>query len=252
MRLKTPTPVLVTLAAVMIGLATPTLAYAAGFSASAERPASPQHAGWGQRLVNSQQFRRMLAAANLVNLPHNVPIVVRSCGRVNAWYNRREQRISICYEYMERLRERLQRASRSGADVDARMLDATTLITMHEIGHAYVHQLSLRVSGSEEDAADQIAALLCLWGDRSGRDAMTAFRGAAALRQSGGGGGDAHAAGPARYRAISCLIYGQRPGERGVFVREGVLPAGRAASCPGEYSRASASWARTLRPFMRR
>jgi hypothetical protein len=180
-----------------------------------------------------------------------VPIVVEECGEANAEYSLRTQTIRICYEFVE-YANRL--AGRTGADLaivdyETRALMAFT--TLHEIGHALVHQLRLPIEGNEEDRVDELAILIMTnVGDnelaRQVVNAPAAFfarHGEATVHQRD----DVHSSGGERSFDALCLLYG-RIGDPDAKRRIGEHRAQECVDWAGTIRRA---WLRWLRPYSR-
>lgn len=136
-----------------------------------------------------------------VRLPQALTLRLSACGgEPNAWYAPENRTITVCYEYVQDVRERASTAlaaegaegnagsSRGGAakqDLggatrskqvghvsrivigsgvtrDSAVFGFLAQIFLHELGHALYHLLDVPVLGREEDAADQFAAIVLL------------------------------------------------------------------------------------------
>lgn len=91
-----------------------------------------------------------------------VPIVVEECGETNAYYSTGERRIHVCYELIE------LSAQLAGSPTDELtdelnddVIYLIEFITLHEIGHALIDLMRLRIGDHEEELrADQFASLM--------------------------------------------------------------------------------------------
>jgi hypothetical protein len=130
-------------------------------------------------------------------------------------------------------------------------------ILLHEVGHAFVHQLRLPITGREEDAVDGFAAFATVrtpsFGPLAAVSAALFF---AALGQSRGELApdftDVHSTPEQRTYQFLCWVYGSDPREFRSLVGDDGLPRDRAAGCPGEWRQANYAWTTLLRPFRKR
>ena len=81
----------------------------------------------------------------------------------NAWYERNEHQVSVCYEY---LNEIMQGMPKETTPDGVTPLDAVMgqffYVFAHEMGHAMFDILSVPVFGNAEDAADHFATYIML------------------------------------------------------------------------------------------
>ena len=119
-------------------------------------PRSPAYRPLYEYLANRRPFAPMVGSLNTwIRVPDRVEVVVEECGVPNAFYIPDYQRIAICYEFLIQLYQDLQG--------NEQMVDGTFwFVAYHELGHALTHVLNLPITGREEDAADQLAALMLL------------------------------------------------------------------------------------------
>jgi hypothetical protein len=210
---------------------------------------SPQYATMRQQAQAEQRMETFAAQLNTnFPLPRNVPLVFGECGDPNAFYSPSEGRVTFCYEMIEYLNSIFSRSAQNPAQLRESMDGAFAFIMMHEVGHALRHQLDLPVTGREEDAADQLAALVLLQDGDKGANAAVA--GALALQTGNqfddSDYADEHSLGPQRLYNIVCWIYGSDPVKYQHWVRNGVLPQARAVRCPAEYEQMAKAWTRLL------
>jgi hypothetical protein len=199
-----------------------------------------------------QAEQRMETFAQQLNanfpLPRNVPLMFGECGDPNAFYSPRDGSVTFCYEMIDYLNGIFSRSSSNPDELREAMDGAFAFIMMHEVGHALRHQLDLPVTGREEDAADQLAALVLLQDGDKGANAAVA--GALALQTGNqfddSDYADEHSLGPQRLYNIVCWIYGSDPQKYQHWVTNGVLPQARAVRCPAEYEQMAKAWTRLL------
>lgn len=188
-----------------------------------------------------------------IALPEDVTIAYEACGEPNAFYDPDTHAIAVCYELVEDL-ERVFAGSGSEDEVSKAVGDALLFTVLHEVGHALVDVLGLPITGREEDAADQLAALILVDGSEEGNEA--AVNGVIALSADeveldAMAFADEHGLGEQRFYNVVCLVYGQDPAANEGWVAEGWLPETRAERCPDEYQQVATSWDRLLADYLR-
>lgn len=199
------------------------------------------------------------------DLPRTLTFTMRECGEFGALYLPRPAEVVLCYETLDTLYQRgTQRATALGREPEyavSYLRANVRFMVLHETGHAFIHLLDLPVTGRQEDAVDQLAAMLMLHyaGERETPDATIANLRMAAdgmLAKSTGAYNlrayaDEHALGEQRYFNLQCLIYGTDPARFSGMVAARDLTAARAQTCPGETRRIERAWRRLLRPHLR-
>ncbi len=197
-------------------------------------------------------------------LPQRLRYVTAECGEFGAFYRPGEGEVVLCYETLRTLYERgqaLQRRFDLADDYPLRYTRANLrFIVMHETGHALVHLLDLPVTGRQEDAVDQLAAILMLrFADvaETPAEVIDNLRMAANWMLSDSTGAynldayaDEHALGEQRYFNLQCLIYGTDPPAFAGMIDAGDLTAARAAGCEREMRQAARAWLRLLLPYL--
>jgi hypothetical protein len=207
--------------------------------------------GVAQRLKQQQFLEGFAEGLNQrFPLPGNLSVRAEECGEENAHYRPSERAIVLCYEFAERIARRHVPDGRWTPEQRDAVTGALTFIMMHEVGHALVDVLDLPITGREEDAVDQLAAVILI--EAGDKGAWSALNGVLAL-QSGGAVDEARLAGvhsldAQRLYNVACWIYGSDPLRYEVLVTNGLLPTDRAMRCPGEYERLSKAWHRLLQP----
>ena len=230
-----------------------------------------------QKMV--QNGRLLETMADTLNesflLPKDLTLSALQCNQVNAFYDPRLKAVKICYEYARSFWN-LQVADAKGADgkfdnaaVIKAVLGTLKFTLHHEIGHALVDILDLPITGGEEDAVDQLAAVVMLSSDngddieavldaaytkllRAQQTAANMEKMTEAQRKWAEDNpitADEHSLDEQRFYNTTCLAYGSDQQTFGVLVTEGIIPKGRAARCPFEWKRISRSWVRLLAPF---
>lgn len=187
-----------------------------------------------------------------LQLPRDVPIVFDTCGQPNAFYDPDAKAISFCYEFVGMFAQIFVSAPDITQDEIAQGIVGSTLFFMlHEMGHSLVDVLDLPITGREEDAVDDLAALIMIDAEASD-DLLAAIESfdtlANGLEESDEEVAywDEHSLDIQRAYALDCVVYGSDPQEYGDLVRDDRLPESRAVRCPEEFEQKSESWDRLL------
>lgn len=219
------------------------------------------------RVRDADLLRRLpevQAIDGLFELPRRLRHVTAECGEFGAFYRPAEAEVVLCYETLRTLYERALAQQRRGGLDDGyplRYVRANIrFIVLHETGHALVHLLDLPVTGRQEDAMDQLAAILMLRFaslDETPAEVIGNLRMAADWLLSRSTGAydldayaDEHALGEQRYFNLQCLVYGTDPAAFASMVDAGDLTPARARGCPRETRLATRAWLRLLLPHL--
>jgi len=130
---------------------------------------------------------------------------------------------------------------------------------LHEMGHALISDLGLPVLGKEEDAVDQFAtvAMIKLGTDFTHRTLVNATKGWLFSHRRDLESGekmafyDAHGLDLQRAYNVVCLMVGSDPDAFKDLADDTNLPEDRRETCAGDYSNASWSWDKILKPYLR-
>ncbi len=223
------------------------------FKLAFNSPAKPNQNEVAEALKQNADLPELIAEINRVlSLPNDIPVVFESCGQANAFYIPDSRSISMCYELVQAFAEHFEGSGLDQASSAEAILGSTAFIMLHEIGHALVHNLDIPITGREEDAVDDLAALVALQFDSEGQDAVFSIvESFAALAEADfERGGIAfhgeHSLSAQRMYNIMCILYGSNPEHFRAMVSDDVLPESRAVRCPAEYQQKSRSWERLL------
>ncbi|MFD4370899.1 DUF4344 domain-containing metallopeptidase [Streptomyces sp. NPDC058486] len=209
-------------------------------------------------------------ADSLVALPHDVPLKAASCGVANAFWNPDTKDITYCYEFLGALRpvyekqETTGTANQRAAAVDEDLVGLTNGVLFHELGHGLVAMYDLPITGKEEDAVDQLSALMLASGGEKYQeyaiDTINAWGGLAEAEEAGDKTAevyaDEHSLSIQRFYNWACWLYGSDPDAYDSVVEtdgnpDGVLPEERAAQCPREFEQINNSWSTLLQPYLK-
>jgi hypothetical protein len=198
-------------------------------------------------------FLQQLAGAlnKLFVLPGRVGLRYSECGEANAFYDPDTRIISICLELPDEIETVLRDQYIEEDPLVEAMSGALLVVVLHEVGHALVDVLDLRVKDREEDAVDQLAAWILVEAGHS-----HALLGAAASYYSDDTHttmdvADEHSLDSQRYLNLVCWAYGADPASGADLVEHWELPPERAGKCKDEYRRLDVTWSRLLAGHVR-
>jgi hypothetical protein len=199
-------------------------------------------------LKDDDTFKNLLAQVNdAIALPIDIPVRFRSCGEANAFYDPERKDISMCYElFIEYIKE-LDDNNLSDEELGKKVIEAATFIMFHEMGHSFVDNFDIPITGKEEDAVDDFAAVFAVKLNDEGEEIVAAsIDGFAAWAAEEGTEDlsfeDEHSLSAQRFYTIACVLYGSNPEKFADMVGDDYLPKDRAERCPAEYEQKSKSW----------
>jgi hypothetical protein len=190
----------------------------------------------------------------LIELPDLIDMKAHRCGGVNAYYDRQNRTIVVCFELAEAILDDFGRTdpTRSLRLLAGRTLSVVHMVLLHEVGHALVERLNLPVLGREEDAADQFAVWVAMEeGDDENvyRETIVATYATALLSltagdiEHGSSFASTHPLGVQRATNVICWAAGHaRANGRAAALFEGALPLTRLRECEREYAELSQAW----------
>ncbi len=190
-----------------------------------------------------------------VGIPRDVKVIAKDCGESNAFYVSDEHSIEVCYELSAEERTSFSDAGDKGEDLDTAVYQSMVATLYHELGHALIEELDLKVTGREEDVADQMAAYV-LTSDDESKDYLLTTADSYALSASRSGTldasafADAHSLAEQRSVNFLCYVYGSDEKEFEFLVDDGALDSDRAEGCADEYIQLSEAWESLLEPFV--
>jgi hypothetical protein len=173
-------------------------------------------------------------------LRSSLTLKFETCGIANASYE--DTVVTVCYEYIDELiRHAPESTSVEGISRADTIIGPTMEVFLHEVAHAAFDIFKIPILGREEDAADQVAALLLI--NLSKGEAFRAVIGTAYMyfREAQGSPPEVtafaniHGLPAQRFYNLLCLAYGADPALFGVVVEREYLPKARAETCAEEY-----------------
>jgi hypothetical protein len=233
-----------------------------------EKARNPDYKGLQEVFRGTQLLEETARALNeKLALPADVTITLRECGAADASYEPDRHRISICYELVDAFAGLFLGSSGKAPDAGqagAAVAGATLFALFHETGHALIDLYHLSPAGAgrekEEEAADQLAALVLAGSGRRG--AATAIDSASTLlvqaRDAAARAALArvpfwsgHGFDEARLAGTICWAYGKDPQGLQDQLADATLLGGRAEGCPAEYGTVAKAWGEPLAPYLK-
>lgn len=205
-----------------------------------------------QLLHKEELFEDLADALNsALKLPRDLPIVHKSCGEENAYYDPNAGQLQMCYELLTAISDVSQEIAEDDDEYGDRVVATWVFVFFHEVGHALIDMYDLPVTGKEEDAVDEFSTLLMIQSDLAEYALYAADYWAAT--DSGMYDetlyADEHSLNSQRFYNILCLVYGSDPEKYDNIVTLGFLPESRAARCPSEYAQKDRSWTTLIEPW---
>ena len=195
-------------------------------------------------------------------LSDNVLIEGAECDEY-AYYSPSEKKITICYQFVDDILNDGYALYPDDADrAEGFAYNVLDGILLHETGHALVHMHDLPITGLEEDAVDQFAALIQSRtytdygsdydpGYETGRNMMLDVADWLDYKSDDPHVyWDVHSLNIQRFYNIACYAYGADPEYNRILVGGDYLHPERAKNCQYEYSQMSSSWDRLLEGYM--
>jgi hypothetical protein len=196
------------------------------------------------------------ALAGNFALPWDIKVLVRTSSEEGPHYDPGDHSINLDYEFVSFI---LDKVKENDPDITDYKLGETvaaidSFILVHEFAHLLIDAFDLPITGREEDAADQLAALFMIrdvkGGDEYAFDAAEFFdslaRNPADLKDADFF--DEHALDQQRAYQIVCWIAGADEANYKAIEESGLLDDARLQRCPEEWRQVDRSWETLLRP----
>jgi Putative metallopeptidase len=223
-----------------------------------EKPSNPAHQDLYDLIRERRALERIKEFLSPLRLPRRLLLRIAGCdGAANAWYDRADTTITVCYEYIDEVRRHAPtETTAQGITPDDAVAGPFVEVFLHEVAHALFDMLRIPILGREEDAADQIAAYLLL---QLGKDearrviggiALMYFREAREQSTAMAAFASRHGLPAQRFYNVLCLTYGSDPGAFADIVEKRYLPQQRADGCVAEYKQVAEAFHRLIRPHL--
>src|SRR5262245_14113659 len=221
---------------------------------------------WLEERQVLERFGQLIAP---LRLPQKLLLTARTCDEPNAFYDRKEVSIIICYEFIPNVRLlALKQQFMAPKDAEGKGVVKSAGITkddvevgglafavLHEVGHMVFHLFDVPMFGRNEDAADQVAAFLSL--KFSPPLTQRLIKGGAGFLYGDGADSktlaqfaDEHGSPTQRFANVFCIAYGFNPEAYRHVVDQQLLPKERADGCAEEYRQVERAFAKTVEPHL--
>jgi hypothetical protein len=220
-------------------------------------PRNPKYAPYVDGVVRS---KTMIDAVHLFNatltFPKDVPIVVKECGRVNAFYSPSTHDVSLCFEFIDALHGAYaaRMSDKTAAEKMAITSKVMAFFALHETGHAFLGENGIGVLGGEEDVVDDMSGIFFV-ASKQPEVPLHATSALVALQPTSSKYAGEHSFSKQRYFNMLCLIYGSSPSKYPMLVgseAESKLPQDRAVRCTGEWADKTSALRDLVGPYVRR
>lgn len=207
--------------------------------------------------INQQGLECIIDSLNeRIALPYDIIITFKECDEPNAYYDDKTHQITLCYDLIDDYYNLFSDRLKDEAKLDEAVSGTLIHTLLHEIGHALMDAWELPITGKEEDAADQLSALILIEeteeGEQVALDSALSFK----LYADFDIGEerpywDEHSLDEQRFYGILCMLYGHDPDKYAYLIMDGTLPPSRAELCQDDYARLKQSWQTLLAPFVK-
>ena len=196
------------------------------------------------------------AMNSYIRIPRDIKVIAKECGESNAYFDPESSSIEMCYEMSAEERARFEAAGDAAGDIDDALYQSAVGTLYHELGHALISELELKITGREEDVADQLAAYVLTADDESRPFLVTVADTYVLSAQEQTRIEDLPTAGThsldfQRATNFLCYLYGSDTAAFGYLVKDGTLPEERAENCEHEYRQLADAWDSLLKPYLK-
>ena len=216
----------------------------AGFVAEYPEVQSAEAARVRQWMMEQRQLESFSLAMNQwLRMPRRIAVRMAECPTSDVRWVPEQRAVEICYRMGTRVSNLLAADTLREA-----FAPAMFFLQLHGVAHAVIDELDLQVGGREEQAVDELVALLLMrFYDPSGavlKGITTLQRADPNWDQWDFAGG--HGLTTARIQNVACLVYGINTRAFEQIRRDGLFPASRASQCTTAGQRLLSVWGTRL------
>ena len=114
-----------------------------------------------KRFMEHKVLERLFAGVNdSFKFKTATTFQMAECGYTGAFQNTRERRMVICYEFVLLLKIAFEKGGAPVKSLDKAVFHAFVGVAWHEFGHFLLGEFDILVTGSAEDAVDQLSAII--------------------------------------------------------------------------------------------
>lgn len=220
-------------------------------------PSADQNYDAYRKVLSTERIIDDLAARinERIALPRIVDLQLSDCGVANAYYDKPNARVILCYELLAHYLIRFRPTTGGNDELGSRVIGAALFVLFHELGHVLADQVG--GSNAENDAYELAALLLA----RAGNHGVTAVSAASAWI---GTIGDVIKTGKTvpfwtthdlrakRFTETMCLLYGTAPDKYSWLVGPDRLRKARAKTCASAAAKLNNAWRTRLKKYVRK
>lgn len=194
---------------------------------------------------------------DFVNIPSDIKVIAKECNEANAFYDSDKKTIELCYELGAEERKMFTDSGDSGVILENELYQSAVGTLFHETEHALIAELDLKITGREEDVADQLAAYILTYDDQDKEYLLTVSDtyGLAARRATSLDDllfYDSHSLDAQRAVNFLCYVYGSDPKSFQSLIDDELLHKERAEDCEHEYQQIVDAWDSLLAPYFKK
>lgn len=192
-----------------------------------------------------------------VNIPVDIKVVAKECKEANAFYDSDTQTIELCYELGAEERKMFTEAGDFGDILDTELYQSAVGTLFHEAGHALIDVLDLKITGREEDVADQLAAYILTYNDED-KDYLLTVSDTYSLAAKRAKTlddlpfYDSHSLDAQRAVNFLCYVYGSDTKNFQYLISDELLNKDRSEECEREYKQIVDAWDFFLAPYFKK
>jgi Putative metallopeptidase len=211
-----------------------------------------------QHYQKSRQIEQWVDVLNSrVKLSRNVKVIVKDCGKVNAFYSPADHTVTICNEFTKSSVALFKQAKYSPQDATEKADLVNGFTFFHEAGHMLINELDLVITGREEDVADQFASFALLNEPEFKRQGPAMVKAAAQRWRLKGTKVtdkslmDEHPLNDQRVYALLCTLYISDPDGYAPTIGKLGYTTRRLRKCRKEFRQVNRAWRSLLKPHLK-
>jgi hypothetical protein len=196
------------------------------------------------------------ALAKNFDLPWNMKVLVRNSSDTGPYYDPETHTINLDYAFTAFIYDQVKRMDPKISDYDlgSSVAAIDAFLYVHEFAHLLIDAFDLPITGREEDAADQLAALFMVkfvdGGEEYAFDAAKFFDSLAGdpSQLAEEDFFDEHSLDKQRAYQIVCWIAGSSDANYAAIEKKDIFTEDRLARCPEEFAQIDHAWGQLLEP----